>query len=255
MKEKSYMDQMDREVTIPVIPQRIVSLVPSQTELLVDLGLEEQLVGITKFCVHPKRLRQEKTIVGGTKKFRFEVIDKLQPDLIIGNKEENYKEGIEQLAEKYPVWMSDIFNLEDALQMMRQIGHLTNRQEEAAQLIKDVCQGFWGGTAQRGTAIYLIWQAPIMAAGGSTFIDEMLTHAGFRNLIAQDRYPAVTMAEIKQLKPDCLLLSSEPFPFKEKHVRAFQSELPNTRVLLVDGELFSWYGSRLRLAGEYLRSL
>ena len=96
----NFTDQLNRNIFIPNPPKRIISLVPSQTELLVDLGLEDRIVGVTKFCVHPRDLREKKTIVGGTKNYRFEVIDSLQPDLIIGNKEENDKEGIEILASK-----------------------------------------------------------------------------------------------------------------------------------------------------------
>ncbi|QDH77624.1 ABC transporter substrate-binding protein [Echinicola soli] len=255
MTDKRYIDQMGREVTIPYFPRRIVSLVPSQTELLIDLGLEEQLVGITKFCVHPGGLRKKKAIVGGTKKFRFEVIDELRPDLIIGNKEENYKEGIMQLAEKYPVWMSDIFNLEDALRMIQEIGNITGKKEVSQLLAKEISQCFHAAIDSKGSAVYLIWQEPHMAVGGATFIDEMLAKAGFKNLIAQVRYPTVTLEQIKELCPDFLLLSSEPFPFKEKHVQALQRELPETKVQLVDGEMFSWYGSRLRYAVDYFRSI
>ncbi|AWW29919.1 cobalamin-binding protein [Echinicola strongylocentroti] len=255
MTDKPYIDQMGQKVTIPVFPKRIVSLVPSQTELLIDLGLEEQLVGITKFCVHPKGLRQKKTIIGGTKKFRFEAIDELQPDLIIGNKEENYREGIEQLAEKYPVWMSDIFTLEDALQMIQEIGGITGKKDVSQLLVREISRGFQVEDDRKGSAVYLIWQEPYMAAGGGTFIDQMLAKAGFQNLIIQNRYPVIAVEEIKELSPEFLLLSSEPFPFKEKHVQALQMELPATKVLLVDGEMFSWYGSRLRYAVDYFRSI
>src|SRR5690606_36101517 len=110
-----YIDQLKRSISISHPPQRIISLVPSQTELLVDLGLEEKIVGVTKFCIHPKDLRKRKSIVGGTKNYRMEVIESLKPDLIIGNKEENDQSGIEDLMRKYPVWMSDIYTVEDNL--------------------------------------------------------------------------------------------------------------------------------------------
>ncbi|WP_349630857.1 helical backbone metal receptor [Aquiflexum sp. TKW24L] len=129
-----YLDQLNRTISLPNPPKRIVSLVPSQTELLVDLGLRERIVGITKFCIHPKGLKKEKMIIGGTKNFYFDKIESLQPDLIIGNKEENYKEGIEKLAEKYPVWMSDIYTLEDAYRMILGIGELTDTSIKAIQI-------------------------------------------------------------------------------------------------------------------------
>ncbi len=114
-----FTDQTGREVSIPSHPQRIISLVPSQTELLFDLGLEEQVAGITKFCVHPEKWFRSKTRIGGTKNIKSALIHQLQPDLIIANKEENVKEQVEELAAHYPVWVSDIHDLQSALDMIR----------------------------------------------------------------------------------------------------------------------------------------
>src|SRR5690554_1416410 len=136
------IDQMNRQVDVPAFPERIVSLVPSQTELLVDLGLSDRIVWVTKFCVHHRGFKEKKSISGGTKYFHFEKINALQPDLIIGNNEENYKEGIEQLASLYPVWVSDIYNLEDALQMMKEMGELTGTAEKCSEIVDAVSIGF-----------------------------------------------------------------------------------------------------------------
>ncbi|PSK98717.1 ABC transporter substrate-binding protein [Cecembia rubra] len=251
-----FTDQMNRTIDIPEKPQRIISLVPSQTELLVDLGLEDRLVGLTKFCVHPKGLKKQKTIIGGTKNFHFDKIDALQPDLIIGNKEENYQEGIELLDKKYPVWMSDIYTLEDALVMMKGIGEITGTAVQAERLIHEITQDMTSLSQQnKGTAVYLIWKDPLMAVGPQTFIHDMLGRAGFTNMVEEPRYPELSMEELKKLSSDYLLLSSEPYPFKEKHVKEFSSLLPNTRVLVVDGEMFSWYGSRLSLVRAYFSGL
>ncbi|KPQ10925.1 MAG: ABC-type Fe3+-hydroxamate transport system, periplasmic component [Algoriphagus marincola HL-49] len=250
-----YKDQMGREVSIPKTPKRIVSLVPSQTELLVDLGLRDQLVGVTKFCVHPASLRKEKTIVGGTKNYRFDVIDELKPDLIIGNKEENDQEGIEKLSENYPVWMSDVGDLSQALAMISAIGMITGKVNQAKVLVEKLEKSFAEELPKLGTVVYLIWNSPIMAVGKSTFIHEMLGQAGFINAIDQDRYPEISMKELKRLNPDFLFLSSEPFPFKSKHVQEFEKELPKAKVRIVDGEMFSWYGSRLLKSQSYFDSL
>ncbi|GHB46828.1 ABC transporter substrate-binding protein [Mongoliitalea lutea] len=248
-----YTDQMKRSIHIPAYPQRIVSLVPSQTELLVDLGLEDRIVGVTKFCVHPQGLKKQKTIIGGTKNFHFDKINALQPDLIIGNKEENYQEGIEFLEKKYPVWMSDIYTLEDALEMMRGIGKITGTTVQADILINEIFQGMAALAPQnKGTAVYLIWKDPVMAAGTQTFIHDMLGRAGFTNLVQEPRYPELSLEDLKTLSPDFLLLSSEPFPFKQKHIDEFAAHLPQTHVQLVDGEMFSWYGSRLRYFVDYV---
>ena len=112
-------DQLGTQHTFEKTPLRIVSLVPSQTELLYDLGLEDNIVGITKFCVHPFHFKATKTIVGGTKTIKFDKIKALQPDIIICNKEENTKEIVEELSQICPVWVTDILMIEDNLQMRR----------------------------------------------------------------------------------------------------------------------------------------
>lgn len=248
-------DQLNRTIFLPKPPKRIISLVPSQTELLVDLGLEDRIVGVSKFCVHPKDLKRRKTIVGGTKNYRFDVIDSLSPDLIIGNKEENDQQGIEILASKYPVWLSDVSSLEDNYRMIRQLGELTQTDASAEAIIQEIERAFFQEVPKRGTCVYLIWNDPIMVAGKNTFIDAMLGRSGFENLILKSRYPSLLMDELVRLSPDFLLLSSEPFPFSREHLIFFQSLLPQTVIKLVDGEMFSWYGSRLKYAAEYFRTM
>lgn len=254
----TFTDQMGRQVALPALPQRIVSLVPSQTELLFDLGLADRIVGLTKFCIHPKELVKQKSIVGGTKNFKFDVIDALQPDLIIGNKEENYKEGIEQLHEKYPVWMSDIFTLEDSLEMMRQLGEITGTQTIAEKLAQTIITGFEQLHPANPTiaTAYFIWRKPYMAVGGNNFIDAMLQHCGFHNVFADlERYPEITAEQLQQANPQLILLSSEPYPFKEKHIAEFQKLCPKATLKVVDGEMYSWYGSRLTMAPAYLQEV
>ncbi|OEK03582.1 cobalamin-binding protein [Roseivirga sp. 4D4] len=251
------IDQMGRKVSVPELPQRIVSLVPSQTELLYHLGLADRVVGLTKFCIHPEHWRSEKTIVGGTKKYHLDKIHALKPDLIIGNKEENEQQGIEALARDYPVWMSDIGNLKDALGMIEAVGGLVGKGEEAQDLVNEIQEGFSAiaPSPSKPSVIYLIWKDPYMAAGKDTFIDNMISTIGFENLVKQVRYPALDIQELQRLNPDALLLSSEPYPFKEKHVEELKLALPNTQIELVDGELFSWYGSRLTESPAYFNQL
>ncbi|WP_339879951.1 helical backbone metal receptor [uncultured Algoriphagus sp.] len=250
-----YIDQLNRSISITNLPQRIISLVPSQTELLVDLGLEDRMVGVTKFCVHPKGLKKRKVIVGGTKNYRMDVIDSLRPDLIIGNKEENEQNRIEELMEKYPVWMSDIYTLEDSLEMIGSFGKMLNVEEKAQEIIKQLKVDFALPHKRKEKAVYLIWNDPIMVAGADTFINEMLSFAGFENLIQTSRYPHLTIEQLIDLNPENILLSSEPFPFKDSHIQYFQSLLPEAKIKLVDGEIFSWYGSRLLNAKTYFENL
>lgn len=253
---KVVIDQMNRELEVPQFPKRIISLVPSQTELLYDLGLATEVVGITKFCIHPSSWRKEKTIIGGTKQFRFDTIDQLQPDLIIGNKEENYQEGIDLLAQKYPVWMSDITTLDEAYQMMIAVGGLVGRANEAQQLVEQVKGSFQNlGDFPKKRALYFIWREPYMLAGKGTFINNMMKLANIENVISAARYPMLSAEELKKHDPDYVLLSSEPYPFKEKHKEELQELFPKASICLVDGELFSWYGSRLLHSASYLENL
>ncbi|WP_311136287.1 ABC transporter substrate-binding protein [Hymenobacter cellulosivorans] len=251
-------DQMNRRVAVPFPPQRIVSLVPSQTELLFDLGLGSRVVGVTKFCIHPAEARQRTTVIGGTKNFDFEKIEALQPDLIIGNKEENYQAGIEQLAQKYPVWLSDISNLDEALDMIRRVGLITGRKSAADAMADEIAGSFAARTVSDPLipAAYFIWRKPYMVAASNTFIDTMLPRAGFRNVFAGlNRYPEITAEQLAVAAPAVILLSSEPYPFAEKHVAEFQTICPSATVRIVDGELFSWHGSRLRHSAAYFASL
>jgi ABC-type Fe3+-hydroxamate transport system substrate-binding protein len=249
---------MNRPVEPRQPPQRIISLVPSQTELLFDLGLGEKVVGVTKFCVHPKARVKAVTKVGGTKDFKLEVIQQLKPDLIIGNKEENDQALIQALEQEFPVWMSDIYTLPDALNMISGIGQVTGATEKAEALVKDIHQNFASlppAFPPIPTA-YFIWRKPYMAVGGDNFIDHMLQCCGFDNVFKQlPRYPELHKDAIKAANPKLILLSSEPYPFKEKHLAEFQAICPEAQIKIVDGEMFSWYGSRLVQTAPYLQQL
>lgn len=256
-----FIDQTGRSVFLTGIPKRIISLVPSQTELLADLGLETEVVGITRFCVHPNQWSSIKTIVGGTKQVKLDIIHQLQPDLIIANKEENVKEQVEELGKKYPAWVSDINNLTDAYQMIEQIGLMTHKAQAAYDSIRLIKENFSQLQVVKTpdskiSAAYIIWQHPYMTIGNDTFIHYMLETAGFKNIFSdKSRYPIVTVEEIRTQNPELLLLSSEPFPFTEKHIYGLQQLFPSTKIILVDGEMFSWYGSRLQYAPAYFERL
>jgi len=251
-----YTDQLGRWVDVPATPRSIVSLVPSITELLYTLQLDDQVTGITKFCVHPESWFKQKTRVGGTKNIKAEVIHALQPDLIIANKEENVKEQVEELAKKYPVYITDVNNLADALEMIELVGIITNRKPNALHLISQINCAFTKlqTTNNKQRTGYLIWRNPYMTIGNDTFIHDMLLRCGLKNIFGHTtRYPAIDSWQLKQC--DLLLLSSEPFPFQQKHITELQPQLPGTKIVLVDGEMFSWYGSRLLNAPAYFNSL
>jgi ABC-type Fe3+-hydroxamate transport system substrate-binding protein len=251
-------DQCGRIVEITDSPKRIVSLVPSQTELLYDLGLRDEVVGITKFCIHPEEWFRTKTRVGGTKQVNIEQIRQLQPDLIIANKEENVKDQIDALAKEWPVWVSDVSNLAQARDMIRQIGEVTNTPAKASIISSAIKTAFESPISNNKLlrTAYLIWKDPWMTIGGDTFIHNMLEKAGLLNIYqSASRYPEISIEELRSMNCELLLLSSEPYPFTENHIAGLQEQLPDTKILLADGEMFSWYGSRLQQAPAYFQKL
>ena len=250
---------MHRTIRLESTPKRIVSLVPSQTEFLASLGLEEEMVGITKFCIHPEQWFRSKTRVGGTKNVNLDKVKSLQPDLIVANKEENTQKDIEALMEIAPVWISDIYTLDDAFEMMLSLGEIFGKSALASEIVEKIRMQFEKFEAHlpakiEGTVVYLIWKNPYMAVGSSTFIDHLLTRCGFQNLLAdQSRYPSWN--PISDQAPDFIFLSSEPYPFKNSDIEALKVLFPATHIQLVDGELFSWYGSRLLESVPYFEAL
>jgi ABC-type Fe3+-hydroxamate transport system substrate-binding protein len=257
MKSNKYTDQLGNELILNTAAKRIISLVPSQTELLFDIGLDDEVIGITKFCIHPETWRKTKTIVGGTKRIRPEIIDGLQPDLIIANKEENTKEDIEILQQKYPVWVSNIITWQDAMMMITGVAGVVGKSQRGKEIVSQIESAFVElPTFPPDKILYLIWRGPWMAAASDTFIDSMLQKLGWENVLNDfSRYPELSDEQIKSLNPDYILLSSEPYPFKEVHIAELQQICPNARVMLVDGEMFSWYGSRLLFAADYFRGI
>lgn len=254
-----FIDQIGHQINIETTPKRIISVVPSQTELLFDLGLENEVVGITKFCIHPNSWFKNKTRIGGTKTLYINKIKQLKPDLIIANKEENTKQQIEELQQLFPVWTSNIRNLSESLEMIKQIGLITKTNVKAEEIIAKIEQDFKLLTSikkQSKSTLYFIWREPFMSVGSSTFIHDVMERAGFVNAIeTSENYPIVTSEQIKSINPQLILLSSEPYPFKEKHIKEFKMLSKNAQILLVDGELFSWYGSRLTKTVHYLIDL
>lgn len=253
-----FTDQTGYEVNHNFPPSRIISLVPSQTELLYELGLEKEVVGITKFCIHPEQWFRSKTRIGGTKSIDLEKIIELQPDLVIANKEENVREQVEAIRELIPVWTSDISDLDTALDMILGIGELVGKREEARLLIHETRNQFvqLRPAAHSLKTVYLIWKKPYITVGNDTFIFDMLLRCGFDPIWPEyERYPEISMDALIAAAPDLVLLSSEPYPFKQKDLDELQQILPASAIRLVDGEYFSWYGSRMRKSPDYFQEL
>ncbi|MEM9998338.1 MAG: helical backbone metal receptor [Bacteroidota bacterium] len=256
------LDALGHRIALNTTPRRIVSLVPSQTELLADLGLDAEVVGLTRFCVHPAGWKARKQTVGGTKNVRLDRVAVLAPDLVIANKEENVREQVEGIArDGCPVVVTDVATVADSLAMIRDVGVLVGRPAEAAALADEIASGFDAFTRGVNEAAslrvaYLIWRDPWMTVGSDTFIHDVLRHAGLVNVFSdQTRYPVVTAEALRAAAPDVVLLSSEPYPFKPKHHAEIEATVPGVRVHGIDGELCSWYGSRLRHTPAYLTTL
>ena len=256
-----FTDQVGRQITLPdAPPRRIVSLVPSQTELLASLGLDEEVVGITKFCIHPNHWFKSKKRIGGTKDVKIEEVLALQPDLIIANKEENEQGVLEILSQFAPVWISDVRSMPDALQMITAVGTLTGKSHLAEPIVAEIRASFDAlpPILAGKRVLYSIWYKPWMLAGNDTFIGSLLRLLGAELLVpaeSESRYPEVSIEQMKLLKPDLVLLSSEPFPFKQKHIDELQRAGMEVPAILVEGDMFSWYGSRLLQLPAYLRGL
>ncbi len=248
------IDQVGNTVSLESAPKKIVSLVPSQTELLHYFGLENETVGITKFCIHPNNWFQTKDRVGGTKNLNLDKIRKLQPDLIIANKEENTKEQIEQLSAEFNVYISDVNILQDAYDMIKDVGMLCDKQQMAVDLIDEIQEGFAEIKQVSKRVLYFIWKDPYMVCGSNSFIDAVLKEIGLYNVISEPRYIELSAEQINKLQPDVVLLSTEPYPFKTEDVETLKT-LTDADVKIVDGELFSWYGSRMLLMKDYFNRI
>lgn len=254
----NYTDQLGNCLYLMERPKRIVSLVPSQSELLWELGLRDELVGITKFCIHPEEMYRSVQRIGGTKKLDLDQIRRLNPDLIIGNKEENERSQIEALQAEFPVWMSDIYNFEDAFEMIRSLGEICNKEDKALAMIATLERSLLSvrGLFAGNRVAYFIWNNPYMFAAKNTFIDHVLNYLGFENALSElERYPSLDDSALRKIKPEICFLSSEPFPFRERHVKELQKKLPAAKIVIVDGEVFSWYGSRLLELESYVERL
>lgn len=253
-------DQTGRKVFIKQNPKTIVSLVPSITELLFDLGLEHEIYGITEYCIHPKEKVRSKIKIGGPKNINIALILSKNPDLIIASKEENDKHQVESLMENSNVYVCDVKNFNDAITMIHDVGMITNKKEKAANIIKNIKNNFARlkiSASKRKRVAYLIWENPYMTINKDTFIHNMLFLAGFDNVFAdkKDRYSEISLQEIRTQNPDFIFLSTEPFLFTDVHVNQFKEAFPNTNIKRVDGEIFSWYGSHLIKVPDYFKHL
>ena len=231
---------------------RVVSLCPSLTETVFRLGKGESLVGRTKFCVQPADRVSAVERVGGTKNPRLERIFALAPDLVLMNEEENRREDADALtARGLTVCSTFARDVPGAIAQVRELGTLLGAVAAAETLAASIearAKTIAADVASqpRVRFVYLIWREPLMAVAPGTYVDGLLTLAGGENVVgaSSGRYPTVDGEQLA--RADQILLSSEPFPFEQKHLDelAAESGLPAARFRLVDGELLSWHGAR-----------
>jgi ABC-type Fe3+-hydroxamate transport system substrate-binding protein len=237
---------------------RIVCLVPSITELVCDLGLADELVGRTGFCIHPWETVKKIPKVGGTKQLKLDRIRELAPTHAIVNVDENRREDADALAEFIPnIVVTHPLAPLDNLDLYRLLGTTFDRQAEAERLCDKFECALDELRSQTWTpqdVLYLIWRDPWMSVALDTYIAQMLALVGWRShpVQSEDRYPTVDPAEWGRV--DRVLLSSEPYHFKERHLDEVTALAQNARVTLIDGEMTSWYGSRAIQGLRYLAS-
>lgn len=236
---------------------RIVCLVPSITELVCELGLADELVGRTGFCIHPWETVRTVPKVGGTKDIKLERIRELAPTHVIVNVDENRREDADALAEFVPhVVVTHPLGPLDNLDLYRLLGATFGREAQAERLCEDFERALDEVRARTWApqdVLYLIWRDPWMAVAPDTYIAQMLALVGWRShpLHSEDRYPTVDLEECAG-RVDRVLLSSEPYHFKDRHVPEVAALAPEAQVSLIDGEMTSWYGSRAIQGLRYL---
>lgn len=251
------IDASGTTVTLARPPRRIVSLIPSTTELLCALGLADAIVGVSAYCIEPRDVVKSKARVGGEKNPDLAAIRALQPDLVIANIEENERRDIEALrASSIPIWVTYPKTIADTLAMTRELGELLGAEVAARALVGALEHAL--ATVRERTAnrpptpvYYPIWREPWMTVGGDTYISDVLKACGGANVFAAEtRYPRVTLEEVAARMPAVILLPDEPFRFRRAHVQEFgpYTSVPavrDARIHLIDGKLCAWHGPRL----------
>lgn len=252
---KTVTDHLGRELSYSFPPKRIISFCPAITETMYHLHLQKEVVGRTRFCIHPQPEVNEAINVGGTKDMKLDRIHDVKPDFIIAEKEENTKEMVEELEKHYPVFVFEIQTYDDALRMIQDLGDITNRMTEAQRMIFDINTKFKQLPHMKNARVaYVIWKNPYMVVGKNTYIQSLLQKMGFVNpfIDYEGRYPAISEEDLWDAQLDYLFLATEPFPFQEKHVKEFRKQLPHTKPMIIDGEMF-WYGAKMLEAVHYFK--
>lgn len=236
---------------------RIVSLCPSTTESLAALGMGAALVGVTRFCVHPRSVVAGLTKVGGTKDPKLERILALEPDLVVMNREENRLEDHDALVAAGLRVIADMpQRVAEVPGHLRWLGAEVGRSDEGERWALRIESELAHVTVHDGASFrfaYLIWRRPWMAVGPGTYTHDLIALAGGRNVVDGGRYPEVSLETLR--KADVVLLASEPYPFSEKHRPELEAALPGVELRFVDGEAYCWHGVRTEAGLRSVRAL
>lgn len=232
----------------------MISFAPAITDTLYSLQLDKEIVGRTRFCIHPKDKVQHAVNVGGTKDMKLERVHALKPDLIVMEKEENTKEMVEELEKHYPVYVCEIQTVPDAMVMIKTLGDITDRKKQANLLYQNITTAFKKIPIdyKHKRVAYVIWKNPFMVVGKNTYIQSLLEKLGFINpfIAYEGRYPTIDAEDFKKEQLDYILLATEPYPFRVEHKADFRAIAPNAQPVIVDGEMF-WYGVKMLDAVTY----
>ena len=245
------------------VPKKIVSLCPSITETLIDLGLTDALAGITRFCIHPESVVRDLTKVGGTKDPDLEQIRHLDPDLIFMNAEENRKEDYDALAQTFELDVSEPRSVQEIPALLRHFGQRTNRADRAEKRAQELeaeliaLQAEQDKNQTQFSYSYLIWRKPWMVVGQDTYVSKLFADAGGINVFADDpqRYPSIELSALAEKNPDFIFLADEPFPFQGSHVPEIQAICPNAKVRVISGDDCCWHGVRSIRGVQTMRKL
>ncbi len=258
----NFVDATGRSLALDDPPERIVSLVPSLTEALFAFGLEEDVAGVTRFCVEPAEAKS-KPKVGGTKNVDVQAVQALEPDLVLANVEENTREDVdEMIAAGLPVFVTYPRTVAAAIAELRQLAEMTLASEEAAPILDGAARQLRRAENANGFRKPLrvfcpIWRSPWMTIGPDTYMHDFLRVCGLENVYgkAAERYPTVELADVASLRPEVVLLPDEPYPFARKHMGEVIAKLGDVRIYLVDGKSLCWYGPRIGPALAEIRRL
>ena len=260
------VDARGREHELRGSPRRIVSLVPSITETLFEIGCGERVVGVTDYCVHPAQGVTRCARVGGTKNPSLARIRELAPDFVIANREENRRATVEALErDGLRVFVTYTRTVHGALQEISTLGRISGCSRPAQVIVERVESAWAIARARvhepRPAVAALVWKGPYMAVGSDTFADALLAECGARNPFADTpgRYPRIAEADLERAAPDVILLPTEPYAFPESdRAELLALDCPaasSGRIHVVEGELLTWYGPRMARALDLFSDL